>query len=254
MTEIFQQEWRDETVVCKYPFTDSSYLMNSGGDVIPDGLFIDLVLFPVGATANMYLYSVVVATPIITIKIADSNSIVCTAELDTSTQYTSINFKDTEGRPAGYAVCSVDGANALKGWTAGEHLFTVEQAEFCATVCIPTPEIGVRSFKLPDGVSFFSDVVMVAENGVSFEVDLDGHIHVNAIGEPFFKRVACENAGTAIDDGPFLKTITVNGVVMTPDSSGIFRLDVGALSIEDTLLRAKREGNSIRLSIVNTNN
>lgn len=255
MTELYQQEWRSEIAANKYPFIDSATLINSHGDVFPEALFNDIVLYPIGATANLYIYMVIVEPSLVTIQIADSNSVVCNATIEVTTTYDDLTFVDDSGRPVGYALCSREAVEILKGWSVGDHRFNVDQTEFCANVCIPTPELGVRSIKLPDDSSFYGDVVMVAEDGVTLEYDaIDGTIQVNAIGEPFFQRLACNETGGSVNDGPFLKTITVDGATLTPDSSGIVNIDVAALTIEDTMLRLDANGSGLRLYIISTNN
>jgi hypothetical protein len=94
---------------------------------------------------------------------------------------------------------------AFASFGVGDHEFTQNQTEFVATVCMPTPEIGLRGVVLPDGTIMSGALWFVGEDGIVItdsEVTVPGGcgvptvdyptIRVDIVGDPLFRRRLCQ--------------------------------------------------------------
>lgn len=235
-SQVRHPEWRSSLDDTKYPFSPVVSLQNAAGTVIPPDVFIDAHLYPIGGVDGTYLSKVVVSSGHITLHIGDDGSeSIATAEIITNKleQYVStsgdaiIQLKDVYQRPAGVLVSTAIRLAIFAGFGEGEHTFTKAQTEFLATVCMPTPEIGVRGVILPDGSVITGDVWLVGGPGVILsylDTEVAGNcnaasveyptIRVDAVGDPLFLRRLCEIENPNPDADLFLtpkfiKTINV---------------------------------------------
>lgn len=255
MPEIRHPEWRRYHETTKYPFADRMTLTNVLGVFIPDNLFIDAILYPVGGLDRMYLSRVVVTNEQATVYVGDvNNSIRANGIIDILEPPDNVELHDEYGRPAGVFVSEANRLATFQSWTLGTHDFLQSQTEFAARVCIPTPEVGVRGFLLDDGSIVAGDVWIVGDDGVVVTAeeaieDVEGFtseqrkvtaIRIDVVGDPLFRRRLC----SAVFETPnLLKTITVrhrcNSFVCGPDASGDFKLTVGDQDVADPIMRIR---------------
>ena len=71
MPDIRSAEWRRYNEPTKYPFADEATLVNDAGVFLPETLFIDAILYPVGGREQMYLSRVTVTSETATVWIGD---------------------------------------------------------------------------------------------------------------------------------------------------------------------------------------
>jgi len=290
-SQIRHPEWRSSLDDTSYPFSPVVSLKNSAGMVIPSGVFIDAHLYPIGGDCGTYLSKVVVSSGIITLHIGDDGSeSVATTEIAINAldQYTStsgdtvIQLKDAYQRPAGVFVSTPLRISIFAGFGSGEHTFTKAQTEFVATVCMPTPAIGVRGVILPDGSTLTGDVWLVGGSGVILsylDTEVIGNcdvlsveyptIRIDAVGDPLFLRRLCEVENPNPDEDLFLtpKFIRAINVVNTseegssnsweavPDAHGrIFVQGNDSLAAKASLrVRTTSEG-TLELSVAGSSN
>lgn len=241
---IRHPEWRRYHETTKYPFADEATLTNASGLFIPEGLFLDATLYPIGGLPALYLSRVVVTNEVATIVIGDQNNeILARAAVNIIEPPANVVLSDSLGRPAGVLVSEPRRLATLQSWPLGTHEFSLDSTEFVARVCIPTPEVGVRGILLDDGSFFTGDVWIVGDDGVvvsSEQVGEEQHIRVDVVGDPLFRRRLC----AAVFHTPnFLKTVTVrhrcDSIVCGPDTGGDFKITVGDQDAPDPILRIR---------------
>lgn len=244
MTEKYLfPEWRDQQMDSKYPFADNATLTN-GVDSIPRTLFADARLFVIGGGARQFLSRIRGGTTGATVYISDeSEEIIASGFLDFSAIGDTIELKDAYDRPAGVLVSSPEQLATLSSWTTEDHDFTVDQAEFTATVVAPQPQLGVRGF-LAEGKLFAGDVYLVGEQGVFLTMDGE-FIRVDIVGDPRARQRFCEQL-FSFDQPQFLRTI--NGY--SPDEFGDFKILAGAQAASDTALRLVLQSNGLGLKLI----
>lgn len=252
---ILHPEWRDRNETTKYPFADSADLTNSAGDFIGETLFLDVSFYPIGGIERMYLSKVVVTNEKVKIFIGDQNTTeLASSEFDLLTPPDIIEFVDADERPAGLIVSEANRLATFQSWTIGTHEFTVDQTEFVARVCMPTPEIGVRGIVLEDGSIFADDIWIIGDDGVvvrretitvpkvgfTNETETLEVIRVDIIGDPMFRRRLCSNVFVTPS---LLKTLTFRhgcqAVVCGPDELGDLKITAGSQDADDTILRIR---------------
>jgi len=254
---IIHPEWRDYFEPTKYPFSDTATLSNNEADqnFIPEGVFLDAALYPVGGRARLYLSKIVITADVATLYIGDPvNDELASGTVDLLSPGDLIRLVDVYGRPAGIFVSEASRLLTFQGWSTGEHVFDVSQTEFAARVCLPTPQIGVRGFELDDGSVVTGDVWFLGDDGVvlSHRVDEEPDpelptgtrpvnvIRVDVVGDPLFRRRLCENvfAGSL-----FLRTLTARQdcreVTCAADENGNISINVGSQDAPDTILRVR---------------
>jgi len=239
---VIFDEWRDANSSTKFPFSETATLVNSAGEFIPNDLFIDARLYPVGGSGRQFLSKVVVTNSKVTLTVSDSLNDLAEAEFSIESPPEILNFTDFYGRPAGIAVTNTNMLYLLPGWGVGEHRFRVNETEFCSTVVIPVPDTGVLGFLLDDGTVYSSDVLLCGCDGVVLTTDEEGKIVYNVVGDPMFVRKIAEEEGV-FDTPVFLKTINGEG----PDPYGDFHLFIGTGSVPDPVLRMTRTSGGVRL-------
>lgn len=242
LEEHLFREWRDDNRNTKYPFSETASLRNDSGDFIPENLFDDARLYPIGGTARQYISRIIIAPQQVKIVIADDFNELASASFSKASPPDNLEVIDAYGRPAGILVSSAASLSLFSGWSLGEHLFDSDDTEFCASVVVPTPKIGLMGFLLDDGTFFSGDTAICGCDGVVFTQDPDGKIQYNVVGEPLFLRKIGEQLGS-FETPRFIKTINH----ITPDEYGNFFIFVGTSRFPDPVLRIERTDNGIRL-------
>lgn len=256
MTRIQHPSFRDELETTNYPFTDSSTLTN-GTQTILQGSFLDASLYPIGGGVVMYLSKAVITHQEVQLFIGDDlTDELASATFDLVNPPDTLRLVDEYGRPAGIVVSDSVRLGVFQTWGTGTHVFTPDQTAFVASVCVPTPEIGVRGFLLDDGSVLAGDVWMVGDDGVvlradNIEVPADEcgggvvtHqvIRVDVVGDPLFRRRLCQ-ATDLFDTPRFIKQITFydgeDSFVATPDDHGDMQITINNNYAADTVLRSR---------------
>lgn len=219
--EIRYPEFISSLENTQYPFSLDVSLTNSAGTEVPKTAFLDAHLYPIGGAEGIYLSKVSVSYSAITFHIGDSSSSDIASgsvSLPIQGEASDLNNGDLDDpifcvrlldayeRPAGILVSEKTRIAEFSGFGVGDHNFIQEQTEFVTTVCMPTPEIGVRGIVLPDGSVMSKNVWLVGEDGIVFRhyettVPNQGRecgaavtypvIRVDAMGDPYFLRKLC---------------------------------------------------------------
>jgi len=199
--QIRHPEWRPSLEDTNYPFSPVVSLKNSAGTVIPGNSFLDAHFYPIGGTTGIYLSKFSVSHTEITFHIGDdSSSDIASGSVPTNTEIPSyVRLTDVYGRPAGIIVSEPQRLAAFGSFGVGDHEFTQGQTEFVATVCMPTPDIGLRGVVLPDGNVKSGQLWLVGEDGVVLRnsvTEIPGAsiptIRVDIVGDPLFRRRLCQ--------------------------------------------------------------
>lgn len=241
---ILFQEWENEQEHSTYPFSDNATLENDS-DVIPKSIFIDARLYVIGAGPRQYLSKIEIGAESAEFTISDDSGVLATGTYEFDAGARTIAFKDAYERPAGILVGSATSLQFFSTWPLGDHVFTVEQTSFEATVLIPTPQVGVRGFVLEGGEFFARDAWVFGEQGVFFTQESPGVIRVDVVGDPAAKRKFCDALGD-VETSVFIKTINE----MVPNAYGDFKLLSGGAEALDTVLRVEMQKNGLRLRLV----
>lgn len=252
MPQINFPEFRDEYRTTNYPFSDTASLTNAQGDFIGQGIFLDASFYPVGGAARLYLSQVDITNAQATLWLGDSRTAqLARAEFPLLAPPDQVSFVDDYARPAGLIVSSSLSLATFAAWSVGSHKFTPGQTEFVASVCMPTPETGVRGVLLDDGSLLTGDVWLVGDDGIVLTPTLaryqDGQgreqwqpaVRIDIVGDPLFRRRLCESP--ALFNTPrFIERVVVqqglNTFVVTPDEYGNIALTTGG-GAPDSVLR-----------------
>ncbi len=252
---IYNREWRQENQATAYPFTWSSSLKSQDGRVLLEGTFLDAVISPVGGQAGLCITNVAVTNETITLTIGDrADRKRCSGAFSLTNPPDSVELFDVYGRPAGLLVSEALRLVSLQSWGLGEHAIAPGNAEFVASVCCPTPEVGLRGFLLPDGTVVSGEVWLVGDAGVVLRVEedtgpvpcqpeVDGVvIRVDVVGDPLFRRRLC--AGAVDFRVPrFIQTVRIlhseGSFELTPDDMGEISLTPFNSLVTDTALRIR---------------
>ena len=251
---ILYREWRREHETTKYPFSEAAALVNSEGTAILEGMFLDAVFHVIGAKAGLFLSQVSITHTTITLWVGDASfNQQASASFPLITPPADLKFKDLFGRPAGMIVSEPQRLAIMRSWGIGDHFFTRAESELVATVCIPTPEPGVRGFILDDGSVLTGDVWLVGDDGVVVRpepVSVPGvcggppvsvqAVRVDVVGDPLFRRRLCGQTALFTTPNPVRKVKFVGGgrsFVCTPDARGNIRIAANNNAALDTVLR-----------------
>lgn len=248
-------QWRETLATVDYPFADGMGLTSAQGTRLPREIFVDAVIYPVGASPPVYLSRLEIVGELVRLWLGDSNTTeLASGQLDLVAPLTSISLTDTYGRAAGILVSEATRLSAFQALPQGTYTFASTQTEFAARTVLPTPEPGLRGFLLDDGSVVAGDAWLVGENGVVLRHEsqqlpgagpLDEPQHVNVIrvdvvGDDLFRRRLCDQVFTT---PRLLKTITFRQgnrqVVCGPDSLGGVSVVAGTVSAPDSILRVR---------------
>ena len=232
---ILHPQFRDENRDSRYPFTDSSSLTTTDGNQLDVNWLLDALIYPPSVSGSLSVTAIFIdgATLTITISLTATGDTVCTGTINLENGPDgTIALVDTYGRPAGLLLADPTSLTALRQYAVGEVDFNLGDAEFVASVVVPSPEPGVRNFADVTHLPLAGDVWLVGENGVQLTQTDDNMIRVDVVGEPLFVRLTCANTATFASP-VFLKTI--NGI--PPTSWGGFTLQVGRVLSTKPALR-----------------
>lgn len=245
---IIFPEFRDQQDGSRYPFSDSSSLLSSTGKVrIENDIFLDASIYPIGNTLRLHISQIEISPRLVVLYVSDnSRRTLATASFDPlATDVFTIRFVDSRGRDAGILVSEPDRLRVFAAWPVGTHIFPIGNADFVASCCIPTPEIGVRGILTADGDLLTGDIFMIGDNGIVITDD-EGAIRIDASGDPLYLRKACRPLGK-FNTPRYLQTINNCG----PDAYGNFNLTVGDHLADTTILRIYPDGHGgLRLEAV----
>ena len=264
---IVLPEWRAENEPTPYPFAEGARLRNDAGDVLLEGLILDLTLFPIGGQARLYLSRVNVEHDRVTLWIGDAlEPLRASATFDLVEPPATLPFADPYGRPAGLLISEPLRLASFQAWDVGEHVFTPEDSEFAASCCVPTPELGLRGLLLEDGTLFTGDVWFVGEEGVVVRYEEASRpdncdsadpypvLRFDAVGDPLFRRKRCEPPG--VFAGPrFIRRVRVQQPLLPdficfPDERGELKITVHNELAPDTVLRIRTTIEGVLLETV----
>lgn len=252
MARVTFNDWRENNKRRKYPFSDGVPASNNN-TVIPDNLFFDGRLYPIGGNQDMYLNRITKTSSDITFAIRATG----TDELATATVGLSdipengeVAFFDSNGRAAGLLMSDPDVLQAFSGIDVGSYSFFLSQTQFAAAVVVAQPETCVRGIVLESGEVMSGEVWLVGEDGIVLRNE-DGAIRVDIIGDPFASRKLCEDSILTDDDEisvlvPYCPIKTINGI--EPDEKGNFELLVGDSGSLTSILRitpGDKSGNTV---------
>jgi len=236
MQEELFPEWGELNAQRKYPFADTAALENDEGVSLPESVFMDGRLYPLGATPRLYLSKITSTGATITVYLSDSDDTeLASASYDVDSLPTVLAFTDDSGRDAGLLVPGEGGLALLaSSIPVGDIEFELEQTEFTASVVVPMPSSGVRSLEV-DGIRVSGDVYLVGTDGIVLMVE-GGYVRVDAIGSPYAAVARCEEEGVPFT--PICGVRTINN--RPPDRYGDYKLTIGANSATDNILRITR--------------
>jgi len=251
MSELRYPQWRNENDHGKYPFSPRATLTN-GTSLIPENLFTDARLYPIGGTQDQYLSRIVKTDTEVIFYVADpDNGELASGVYDIASpsERGAIQVLDKYDRAAGVFVTDANRMVPLLGWVSGTYAFTLEQTGFVCGVIVPMPRAaGVRSLRVDDlsNVCVSDDIFIVGGRGVVLESAREGNdiiITVNAVGEPLYKQLLCQ--GLSYSNPCKLRTI--NG--LRPDYFGNFQIVPCSLEVPNTILRVVAIEHGIKITV-----
>ena len=256
MPRVTFNDWREENKRRKFPFSDNVPAANETLE-IPDNLFFDGRLYPIGGNENLFLNRITKTASDVTFAIratGTSELATATVDLDDIPASGEVAFFDTNGRSAGLLVSEATTLQAFVGLDVGTYTFLVTQTQFAAAVVVSQPSPCVRGIVLESGEVMSGDVWLVGEDGVILRND-NGAIRVDIIGDPYARRKLCEDSILSGDDepsllAPYCPIKTINGIA--PNEEGNFELLVGDNGSLTTILRitpGEQTGNTLTASI-----
>tara|TARA_R110002020_G_scaffold16515_4_gene58248 strand:- start:3150 stop:3980 length:831 start_codon:yes stop_codon:yes gene_type:complete len=255
-SQIRHPQWRESLEDTQYPFEPGCSLTSKTGATIPVDSFIDAHLYPIGADESMYLSKISVSSELVIFHIGDANSAsVASGEIPVPGTEDNIRLVDSYGRPAGIIVSESEKLGLFRSLGAGDHDFARTAAPFVATVCMPTPQIGVRGISIPDGTLFTGPVWIVGEDGVvvTRETVTDAAtcdtaaqtrdvIRVDVVGDPLFRRRLCVPRNLFTTPNFIQKIKIVNEDTewtCAPDDNGYFTIQGNDSLAGDAALRVR---------------
>ena len=173
---------------------------------------------------------------------------------------------DALGRPAGVLISEPLRLGIFATWGVGTFNFEAQATEFSATVCFPTPEIGVRGILLDDGTLLTGQVFLVGTGGVQLRrerINLDPGegcstpqtlevIRLDVLGDPLFLRA--QQVGNLFATPRWLKTLTFvddkQTVICGPDAYGNVLVTVNNNLAADTALRVHPTARGTQINVV----
>ena len=249
MSERVQNfEFRNDYYSSHYPFADSASRVSiEYRRTIAAGTFIDAILYPIGATSNIYLAQIEITSQTVVFSLSDRRRrVLATSSMDLFDLPDILYFYDNYSRPAGTLVADPVSLAQFSAWEIGTHTFNLAQTEFVAS-CLKIPASnGVQAFLTENNELFAGDVYLLGDSGITLTADGDV-ITVNAIGDPLYRRVDCLPTARFVPPS-FFKTI--NGC--PPDQYGNFNITVGDNIATDTIVRIVQTDNGLEIRAVGT--
>lgn len=248
MTTPRFQEWRDQTGMIQYPFTDIATLTANTGFKITNQLFVDATIHLLGATEGLHLSQIVVTPQLVTIQIADNRAqLTAEVEFDPLVAVDPLFLHDIFGRAAGVLVSEPGALAEFATWGVGTHVFGQTAAPFVASCVIPTPVSGVQGIVLDDGSILTADAVIIGGDGcvVRKDPDYEGTIRIDFPGDPMNLRRVCETPGL-FRTPRFLKTISG----LPADEFGNFHIGVGSHLADGTVMRIRPTNDGLMIEAV----
>lgn len=254
---IVHSQWRDEQAPSKYPFGDNASLVTTDGVSLGEDTFLDARVYPIGGGVRMSLQSITVESGRTTLYIGpDSAPRLCFTWFDPVDPPDLLRLEDVWGRSAGVLVSEALRLARFQSWQLGTHQFASEAAELAASVCIPTPEIGVRGMITEEGDILTGDAWIVGENGVVVREDPEGAeegtqvIRVDLVGDPLFRRALCGDKVSGLvplfSTPRFLQTIND----IPPDAFGNYVIGTAGNIAPDNILRVVPTPEGLRFEAV----
>ncbi len=253
-------EWRQQNDATRYPFENTASLTSRDARVLLEGTFVDAALFPIGGQPGLYVSSLELTHQDTTIWVGDSGlDKRCSGSFPLTQPPDRVALFDAYGRPAGILVSESNRLGIFQSWGIGEHVFDQQNSEFCATVCMPTPEIGLQGVRLPDGSVLTGEVWFIGEDGVVLSVDTQTRngeeitvIRVDVVGDPLFRRRLC-SPQSLFATPQFIKQIRVlhadGEFYCTPDEYGNVRLVEDNSETEESVLRIRNTADGVTISM-----
>lgn len=251
MSELRYPQWRNENDHGKYPFSPRVTLTN-GSALIPENLFSDARLYPIGGSEDQYLSKITKTDTEVIFYVSDPVSgelAIGVYDIAQPSERGTIQLQDLYGRAAGVFVTDASRMVPLLGWVSGDYAFTIEQTRFVCGVITPMPRAaGVRSLRVDDTsyVCVSDDIFIVGGRGVVLESAREGNdivITVHAVGEPLYKQLLCQ--GLSYSNPCKLRTI--NG--LRPDYFGNFQIVPCSLEVPNTILRVVAIEHGIKITV-----
>lgn len=244
MPVVFES-WRNQQELCNYPFADWATLGGGTPAALPNNMFLDAVLYPIGAGDGIHLSAIRTDGSNVVFVISDETRELATGTFDTADPDATdtIELFDSYGRIAGVLVGDPVELRALSSWSEGERTYSYADTGFTPTVLIPLPQIGVRGLALESGEILTGDCWVVGERGVTLTVD-DGAIRIDLVGDTTSRRRICEQLNS-YQQPWFLRTINFMG----PSKTGSFSILPGTSIAVDSALRIVPEGNGLSISL-----
>ena len=246
-------EWRKENEPTKYPFAARARLVNAAGLAVTEGVFLDAALYPIGHTGPLYLSKAVVDHEKAVIYVGDAlRPELCSGEVRIVSPAGDVSLTDAVGRPAGVIVSEPARLAVIQSWGVGTHEFAAGDTEFCATCCVPTPEVGLRGVLLADGELLTGDVWLLGSDGVALRgetvtlqtacgaTETVEVVRVDVVGDPLFRRRLCQPRDLFSTPNPVRRLRVVGPDVefeVEPDERGNVLMTAGTNIVDDAVLR-----------------
>lgn len=259
--------WRRENDATRYPFSPRARLTNEAGLVLTEGTFLDASLFPVGSAGPLYLTRAVVTHETATLYVGDeADPDRCSGSFRLVDPPADVALADPVGRPAGVLASEPARLAVVQSWGVGTHEFEPADTEFCATCCVPTPEVGLRGVLLDSGELLTGDVWLVGSDGVVLRgetLTVQGPcgtqetvtaVRVDVVGDPLFRRRLCQPRDLFATPNP-VRAVRVIGpdgeeFEVTPDERGNVQLTGGNNLADDTILRLLTTPTGVKVELV----
>lgn len=251
---ILFPEWRDENALSRYPFEDGASLKSRSGFTFPVDLFIDLRLYLNEPVEYAYLRSVQRSLAGVRFEFATSaQEHYALAQREFSDNRTEVEIKDRYQRHAGLIVLNQDRFVELQGWPEGEHMFAREASRLCALCLVPIGTGYLEGIALETGEVLSGEIWLVGEDGVvlrteSVSTDPDGEsvVRIDIVGDPLFRRKACEDEEGSFQTPRLLRSI--NNV--PPDNYGQIHILAGAENVPDSILAIDTLEDGLRIRLI----
>ena len=271
-SQVRHPEWRSSLEDTKYPFEPSATLVNGAGKLVPPDSFLDAHLYPIGGKGGLYLSAITLTSDLITFQIGDSSSVnIASGSVAVTGDSDTVRLTDAYGRPAGIIVSEAERLGLFRSFGLGTHTFTKLQTAFVATICMPTPQIGVRGVVIPDGTLFTGPVWIVGEDGVVVSKETDVRpatcdtgaqthdvIRVDVVGDPLFRRRLCVPSNLFTTPNFVQKIRIFSGSdewVCEPDEHGYFYIQGNDSLAGDPALRVRTTATGeLKFEVVGSSN